>query len=197
WPIAGLHVLAKLLIAAAFLISSLPLILASESLTTANLLLYFLSFLIFFPLVLITSFITIYAAAAMVIDRLSFSKSVRKAWSLFHQNWLISLETALILFGVTVLVNLLLALCILLFTIPALLMLGAALVVGSSALVSLVITFFMIGIVILVIFFGAGLTTFSLASWTLLYLRLSRQGAVAKLLRLFQFLPRLIGQVLK
>ncbi|MDP3985182.1 MAG: hypothetical protein Q8P82_00300 [bacterium] len=183
WRLVVLHVVAKLVLAAAFLLTSLPLLLATQTSNYQTAALYFGAFLIFFPLMLIVSFLTIYAACAIVLDRKPLLKAVETAWEIFAKHWLISLETALLVFAVSILGGIIVTLAALLLILPATLILAAAFFTGSTAVAGVVIAFYLIGIILLAVLGGSIITTFQLTTWTLLYRHISARGAVAKLVR--------------
>ena len=68
-------------------------------------LLFVFLFLIFVPVVVIISFVAKYAICYVVIKGYSLKKALAKAWKLFLDNWIISLEMSLTLlllsFGVS------------------------------------------------------------------------------------------------
>lgn len=192
WRLVGLHVLSKLLLAALFLMTSLPLFLVVHQATYRNALLYFISFIIFFPLVLIVSFMTIYAVCGIVLRGERALQAFHTAWDLFRRHWLISIETTLVLFVVNLLAGLVLLVFALLLSIPVSLLAVGAFVVGSQ---QLFVGVFMVAIILLVLaalFIGSIVTTLQLATWTLLYGRLRRRGALAKLTRILRAIPKFI-----
>lgn len=192
WQIAFIHVISKLLLAALFMVTSLPLILVAAEATYQNLALYFISFLIFFPLALIVSFMTIYAVCAMVISKQRFSDAIHTAWHLFRKHWLISIETALILLVVSLAGGVAIALIALILAVPVSLLIVSAFIVGSTTTFGVVAT---VGVLVLVLFalaVGAIVTTFEIVTWTLLYERLARRGGVAKLVRILRGIPKFI-----
>lgn len=192
WRIAGYHVIAKLVLGLGFLLTSLPLILVSVETTWTNTIIYFVSFLIFFPLVLIVSFLTIYTVCAAVIHNLGFYEAIVSAWSVLHKHWIISLETALLLFGVTFLATILVGMAAMLLLIPFSLLLMAAVLSGSAALTAVIFTIFIIILAGMALLVGSVITTFQLITWTQLFIRLEKKGGVAKVVRLFTALPHFI-----
>lgn len=192
WRIAGFHVIAKLVLAIGFLLTSLPLILVSLETTWTNTIVYFISFLIFFPVVLIVSFLTIYTVCAAVIHNLKFWKAIASAWNVLHKHWIVSLETALILFGVTFLATILVGIAAAFLMIPFSLLLMAAVLSGSVALTATIFTIFIIILAAIALLVGSVITTFQLITWTQLFLRLEKKGAVAKVIRFFSALPALL-----
>lgn len=195
WKIIGIHVLSRLLLAALFIVITLPLFLVAQQTDAATYTLAFLAFVIFVPIALIVSFMTIYAVAGMVVNREPFWESVHAAWYLTRHHFLVSLETAFILFLVNIAGGILVVLFALLLAFPVSLLSMGALVTGSGniiialAVISLVLVF---GLVLLV---GAIISTFQITTWILLYKRFAKGGAVSKLLRIAHAIPRYLKAV--
>lgn len=194
WQVVMIHVVSRLTIGVGFLLASLPLLLAVETATARNALLSVISFALAFVLVLTISFMTVFVVAAVVIDRESLSDALMTAGNLFRRHWIICIETALILFAVNVIVSIALALIVMLISVPATLLLIAGIVAASSPFTTLVITLFLGSMVALILFSGSLLTTFTLATWTLLYMRLRRHGATAKFVRVLHAIPHLLSR---
>ncbi|MFA5024578.1 MAG: hypothetical protein WC523_06525 [Patescibacteria group bacterium] len=178
WPVLGLNILIRILVNFAFFIISLPLIFVMSSDATVLKVVYTILFVIFIPLAVSLSLMLKYAIAYKVLEKKSFIVSIENGWKLFIKNWLISLEMAIILFIINFLVGLgiLLVLAILLFP---LFFLGIA-----YQIYWLMVLMVLLGLII-IIFVGSGLTTFQIATWTNLFIRLKEKGGLAKLERLF------------
>jgi len=179
WPVLGLNVLVKILIYFVVFIVGLPLLFMVISNASILFALYIIIFIIFIPIAMSLSLLVKYAIAYKVIENKSLVVSLEKGTKLFRDNWLVSLEMAIILF----LLNFLfsgLALIILALLLLPLFLLGL-----MFNLLWLVILSLFLAIAVVVIF-GSVLTTFQTASWTNLFLRLKEKGGLAKLERLFQ-----------
>ena len=178
WSVLGLDLTVKILTAAIFFIVSLPLLFMVIKQTAWLAILYVILFVIFVPLSVSLGLMINYAINYRVLDNYSFIKSLEKAWKLFIDNWLVSLEIGLILFLINFAASLTLIILMSLFLLP-LLMLG--LLLNLNWLVSI-----LIALILLILFLlGAILTTFQISSWTALFLRLKNKGVIAKLERLF------------
>lgn len=179
WPVLGLNITIKILICFIFLIVGLPLLFMVISDTGALAVIYTILFAIFIPIATGLALIIKYAIAYQVLENKSFVSSLEYAEKLFRKNWLISLEMAVILFIINFLASGLLLLAISLLLLP-LLLLGA--VFNMGWLIFLVILL----AIILIVVVGSFLTTFQIASWTGLFLRLKEKGGLAKLERIFR-----------
>lgn len=133
---------------------------------------------------IVLSFLGIYAAAFVVLEKQSLVQSIKGAVRLFIRNWLVSLESAVLLYliniavGIAALIGLFVLAVpfVLLFIILALLKLagGVWFILIPAALIY----------VALVIAAGSVLVAFQYAYWTLLFLRIRDGSALAKILRL-------------
>lgn len=191
WRIAGLIVLSKLVLAALFLLISLPLLLVFQSTTTSHVLLYMILFLIFFPIVLVVSFMTIYALCAVALDKKHFFPAIEESWYLFRQHWLVSLETAVILFLVGIVGAAVMIITSYIISIPFFLLMTVSVLAGSKILFTSVVITALILVAMIVIVVGSMVTTFQLITWSLLYKRLQRAEAIPKLVRFLRRIPKL------
>lgn len=179
WPVLGLNILIKACICLAYFIASLPLLFLVASDNYIFVIVYTILFTIFVPVAVSLSLIIKYAISYCVLEDYSLVKSIEKGWKLFKNNWLISLEVALILFFISFLASFvaLLILFILLFPIFW--------VSLSFSIVWLSIAILIIGL-IFIIAFGSMITSFQVAAWTNLYLQLKENKGIAKLERIFK-----------
>lgn len=179
-PLLLVNVLSRLAVMAFFylLLSLTVLYLADANIW--SILAYLAGFVTLVPLTLIVGFITIYAACYITLQRMPFVAAVETAIALFRRYWLISLETAFMLFAV----NFLAAIGIGLVMGAA----GVALipfVLGASLLgsgVALAIVTALAGAVAVVFLaaIGAGLAAFQYAVWVHLFTKLHQRGHDAK-----------------
>lgn len=185
WKILGLNVLAKGLIFGFLLLIGIPasLILENTGSLGQNLLLYFVTFVIFTALALIVSMLAIYASAFIVIKNSKFFEAVKASWTLFIKNWLISLEMALILFLISLGVGIILIFATALIAAPfGLLLIGLHYLNLQFAFSLISITAFLFWF-FLIILVGAILVAFQFTAWTLLFLELTKKRLLSKLLR--------------
>lgn len=184
-PLFILNLVSRFAIASSFylILSLMLLLLAKATLFTS--LLYLVAFLILMPLTVVIGFITIYAAAYVVLDRKGIIDAVETALALFRKYWLISLEAAIILFAINIVVSLGIGV---IFSILAVMLLplivGASLVGANVGLWAALVLAAMAAVAALVIV-GAGLVAFQYAVWTLLFMRLhvKDHGGLPKLVR--------------
>lgn len=180
--IAKKALLVALLVGLNFLILNLPALVGASSdllliaVVTVGLL-----------LALMIATVGIFAAGYIVESELSFFESVGKAFVLFGQHVLVSLELSLILLAIQMLVVLLFILSTTWFLLPfaAFAMLG-----GLSHTMSLV----MIGMLLsFALFFsfaalvGGLLNAFSVATWMHLFMKMHHEGVRSRIMHFFRF----------
>lgn len=190
-PLLVLNVLSRLAVMAFFylLLSLTVLYLADANIWSV--LAYLAGFILLIPLTLIIGFVTLYAACYITLQRMPFVAAVETAIALFRKYWLISLETAFVLFGV----NFLAAIGIGLVMGAA----GVALipfVLGASLLgngIALAIVTALAGAVAVAFLalVGSGLAAFQYAVWVHLFTKLHQRGHDARP-RLARWFDRLL-----
>jgi len=183
WSLLGINALLKLAIVLLVVFTSFPLVLLLGKSALLNALLYLTSFVIFLPLAIIIYFVAILASCYLVLRNKRFTESIHFAWVLFKRNWLICLELGFLLFIVGFLVGLAVVLIFLIASIPVVLLLLAALALGSEVASLLVIALAVMILVALVILSGAFVVTFQYTSWVMLFERLTTKGGVSRLVR--------------
>lgn len=142
-------------------------------------------FVIFIALALSISFVAKYAIGFIVVRNKKAIDSIKLAFDLFVNHWIISLELAFMLLGINFVVGLLTSFIVLVIAIPfyffAMLFLKVGVVYGAWFIIGLAgVT--LIGLITIM---GSLLTTFQITSWTGLYLELIRRTeSRSKILRI-------------
>jgi len=177
WPILGFNVLAKVIISLILVAVSLPLILLTLVGAPYLALIYTFTFLILVPIAVSCALILKYAIAFQVLEKGDFFSSLKKAWQLFIDSWLISLEMGILLFIISFLFGFIILIFLALVVFPYFIF---ALSYGLTWLIIL------LGLLtlIIVILSGSFITTFQIATWTNLFLELRGGKGEAKLERL-------------
>ncbi|KKU13210.1 MAG: hypothetical protein UX17_C0024G0006 [Parcubacteria group bacterium GW2011_GWC2_45_7] len=133
---------------------------------------------------LILSFLGIYASASVVLQGEKFLAAIKKSLQLFSRFWLVSIELALILYLVTLVLGIALIVAGLILGIPLLLLYVIVMLLQIPAGIWIVLVPAAVVYIALLIIVGSAFATFHMSAWTLLFMRLSREGAVAKVVRL-------------
>ena len=179
WPVLSLNIANSLIISLCLLIISLPLAFLLITDSSAISLTYSILFILFVPIALAIALIMKYAIASQVLEDRSFIASIEKAWKMFHKNWLVSLEMAIMLFLINFIVGILTLIVVSLFFVP-LLLLSLQLYAPILMALSLIL------IIAIMIIAASILNTFQISAWTSLYLHLQQKRGISKLERLFK-----------
>lgn len=169
WRLTGLHVLFQLAIYGSLLIIGAPLLslFLVQGSEITGVIFSFISYIILLPISIIIYFILLYASIYTVINKTSVWKSAVDAWHLFRQNWIVSLEFALILFVINIVIGFLL---VLLLALPAVIIVQSQVAITTYSIWSLVLM-----LVVFLLVSGV-LTTFQFASTVLFVKRIARQS---------------------
>ncbi|MHB8831462.1 MAG: hypothetical protein ACYC44_05115 [Patescibacteria group bacterium] len=148
---------------------------------------YLVSFIVFFALALVLSILQVYALNAMILQGAPLAQAFGRAWLVFKQHWLVTIETAL-LQAVVVLLSTIVALVIFMFLcLPPAILYILAIFRQNFALFQLSSGVF-IGLTFLFLAMFTGFTvTFQYALWTLMFRKFGEGGVVAKIHRIFRF----------
>lgn len=153
--------------------------------TAMTLLLFILAFIIFISLSLIVAFIIKYAICYVVLRKQGWFEAIKSAVNLFFANWVVSLEMALTLFAIDILVKAIFLSIVLLVTAPILMLGILTLFLNLKVSFWLTIIVPILILVVLILIIVGGLTVFQYSSWTLLFMRLAgKKTVVSKLARL-------------
>ena len=152
-------------------------------------------FFIFTPIGVISSFLTKYALCYLIIGKKHINEAILKSFILFRDNWLITLENAILLYALNI--------------IFAVLMLTLGLIISFPALTGLSLAFYpqilkvgyMVTIIALILIpigllTGSLLAVFQYSVWTKLFLEIKgRKKILSKLARTAAALPKKLGLV--
>lgn len=186
WPIAAINIIMKLAILLLFTIISLTLIVLYP-LGTYGLVAYYVLFVIFILAVFIISLILKYQLYYVILEDQSLSAALKSAWSLYKRNWLISLETSVLLFSVYIIVTFFtLLIGVFLLAVPLVL---AQYYNLPTIIPALVILLSIVAIIILSLVIGSIVMTFQWSVWTLLFRRINASPEDSKIVRAVNALP--------
>jgi len=135
-------------------------------------------FVLFVCIIVIISFVVNYSIAYIVLKGKKLKEAILAGFNLFKNNWLISVEMALLLFVVDFFVSII---GLFVFTVVIKIPFDFMAIVSGSF--GIFVTGSML-IALSVAFVGAVLTAFRISAWTDLFMVLTSQGATPKLLRI-------------
>ncbi|MEA3272941.1 MAG: hypothetical protein U9P90_04735 [Patescibacteria group bacterium] len=195
--ILGLNLGAKIIIFLLLLLVGLPVVLLAGQNTAWSNVFYFLAFLVSIPLSLVVLFVMLYAVAGIMVKKLPLWIAIKDGLQILKKHWLISLEMALILLGLSVGLGLVVSIALLILSVPFL-VLGIALnflvgEVGLTVIITLALIIFLFTVIVL----GSAFTAFQLTSWTILYMKLSDKGAISAIVRTLKGIPEQLKKLKK
>jgi hypothetical protein len=183
WPILWLNVLQRLATTGAAIIIAVPLL--ALYLTHGQdiwvTLLGVLTFIILIPFAFIVGFLLQYASCFAALRKQKIGKAIKSAWQLFAKHWLASIEMAIVLFLIFVVIIVIFGL--LLF--PPILNLfladstGTIIGLGNYLTASIVIT------LILLFLFSGVFWSFQFVATTIFFLKLEEGSVVSRMVRWF------------
>lgn len=185
-PLFSVAALFQILILAVSRLVNIPLDLIAQGQASQNLVALFPLFFIVAAIIsLVLSFLATYSFAYILLKKKNFLEAVAASWRLFQSHWLVSLELSLIIFGLTFLLGAIgLAGTVAIFAPVLFISLFSQAVelvaLGWFAAVVGMLLFALLMLLLVTLFF-----TFQTACFTLLFLRLEKEGAVSKAARIF------------
>ena len=143
------------------------------------------SFVILVPIAIIISFIIKYALAFVVLKDQRAGEAFKSGWKLFWNNWLISIEMAIILFVFTMIAGLAMFLLVSIVALPFILLTFLfilASLAGATEIIVIIGSLLALAVIFLV---GSFVGAFQWSAWTLLFQRLTKGKELSKLVKIF------------
>lgn len=183
WPVVALNALALSTIWILRFLAAFPLFLALDRSSSSIWLLYVVSFLVFIAISFIVSIVQIFALNALVLQGAPVGDAIVRGYMLFKKNWVVTVETALLLLVIAIGIGTLFLGVYLILLVPMFAAVVSAALLQSEILLygamGLGLALFFIGIFVVTSF----LTQFQYATWTFLYRKLGEGGVLPKLHR--------------
>ncbi len=193
WKLFIIYILTKISAIVLLFAVSIPLYLLMNNSSLIYLILYIILFVILAALVLIISFLAVYASIFTVVENYKIGASIKSAIRLFKNNWLISIETAILLLAVNIILGIIFALFTTLLSIPFSFLFMAAEYLSTEIIILGIMLLMSLIFFTAVIAFSAFISTFQLGSWVILFEKL-KKGQESKLERMarsaYQFVKK-------
>lgn len=185
WKFLGVIVLGKLVLALVFVIFGLPLAWAyiSTSSSVWQIIFTIIAFIILIPLAIIISFLVKYAEIFIITEKENILSAINCAWKVFKKNWIVSIEMAILVFLITLVVGVALFLAVILLAIPVSLLFYVFYLLNVKGILMLGITVALALFILLVLWIGAMLSVFRATAWVILVDRLNNGVVLPKLMR--------------
>jgi hypothetical protein len=186
WHLLIFNLLGQILIFILLFLAGLPVFLNIGGERGVGYLFSFISFLVFVPLALVVSFVMIYGLNYIVLKKADIREAFHESFSLFKNFWLQSLEFALIILGLNLLLVLAFGFIFLSLFLPFLILgSGLFLLFGVIGLWINVIILISLCFIVFVLV-GSIFAAFQMVAWTLFYLKISKGKFPSKLFRILE-----------
>lgn len=197
WPVLTLNIIMALVALAFLIVVTLPfliLVFKPEISAAVASLFVAIPLVIFFPLGVIITFIARYGVIFVVNKDRSVRAAISEASSMLRRHWLESIEMAILLWAIYIVLGLVLSLIARWFLMPLLVYvfgLFANTYVGLEVLVQVVITGGLAIYMLIMLWVAAVMNVFENSCWLFLFERLDSDEMESKTVRLFHsaFLP--------
>ncbi|HNX10631.1 MAG TPA: hypothetical protein PKI61_00620 [bacterium] len=183
WPVFGYNLISKVLVNVAITLVSLPLLFPLVNRFAVNTI-YLILFIIFIPVAICISWVIKYAIAFLVLKNEKFSVALVQGWRLFRKNWLITVESGLLLFAVNFLATFAVLLACLVVAIPFIILAAAFLYLFSVSAFWVMVILGFLTLTVFVVICGSLLTTFQTVAWTDIFMKLNSGLGKSKMERL-------------
>ncbi len=187
WPLFFINIFKKLFICALGLTVSWGAVNALIGNVTAwDLVLFLLLFVIAALVGMVLSFLVIYIAGYVVVEKYPLSWAIASAWKMFIKHWLVSVEVGAIILVLNVVVGIIALLGFFIFFLPTLITWFIAILGASSALWIIGLVIGALLFVLFIIFLGSVFTVFTTSVWTYLFMKMHRVGIMSKIAHIFK-----------
>ncbi len=189
WQLFGINIVYRLLYLMIMALIVMPLIyMALISGPGGSILYAFIGYFIVVPIVVIFDLVVRYALMYVMIYRMTISAAFKNAWLLFATNWVISLETSLVVMATLFLAFLLMSLVLLPVLAFFLTMFGAFIALSTAAFQIFIIAIILLLFVIVALFVSL-FTTLQMSIWVGVFRKLTTGEHHSKIHRLARHMP--------
>ncbi len=189
WQLFGINLVYRLLYLMVMAFIIMPLIyLALVSGPGGDLLYALISYFIFIPLVIIFDLVVRYALMYLMIYNMSIKESFKNAWLLFWTNWVISIETSLVIMATLFIAFLVMSLVLLPILAFFFTMFGTFIALSTAALQIFVLTVVVLLLLIVALFVSL-FTTVQMSIWVGVFRKITTGEHHSKIHRLVRHIP--------
>ncbi len=186
WPVIALNALSLMTLWILRFLAAFALALVLGIGSTASWYIYQLSYILFLGLSFVVAIVQIFALNALILQGAPIGEAIVRGYELFKKHWLITLETALLLFVSVSLLTVAFGFLAAVLFVPFTVSVVASAVLGSNGLFHVLMGGGFALLMLGAFSIAAFVTQVQYATWTLLYRRLGEGGVVPKLHRLYR-----------
>lgn len=186
WPIFVLNLLVLFVLWATRSALAVTLSMTADAGTIGSYFLYLAAFTVFAAVAITAVIIQIFALQAMILQGATLIQSLERAGRALQGHWVIAVETALLLFLISLIAGFLFTAATLAFMVPLFLIIMLGSMLGINNFIGIVMPVGVALFVAALLVLGAYLITLQYATWVNLYRRLGEGGALPKLHRWYR-----------
>jgi len=188
WRLLGINLLAKFLTGAAILFTGVNLFTLLTEGTIGDGFYYVFSFMVFLAISVAVSIVAVFASMYGLLGNEPFGRAVSRGYRLFVDHWLVSLEMAVLILAVNLVIGLASVLVLAVLAVPAIFLFMLASVAQSTALLVTVATLFAALLFAAIVIYGSFMTAFQISGWTRLWSEMNEGKPRSKLQRVADWL---------
>ncbi len=182
WKLLSIHIVRKLVVFVTMAVVGFALVNGMVDATLSDLFLFIMLFVLSVLVAMVVSFVSVYAALYIVIEEYPPMAALHKAWRLFMDHRIVSLEVGLIVLAADVVVSVLLLAFFSVILVPTIYLWSSVIMLLSMPLFVLSIGIIATMMLLLIAFVGSGMTVFTTALWSYLFMRMHKEGIVSRVL---------------
>lgn len=154
--------------------------------TTWDLVLFLLLFILAAAVGMVLSFLIIYVAGYVVVEKYPLSWAIPAAWKMFIKHWLVSIEAGVIILVLNIAVGIIALVGFFVLFFPAIITWFVAMLGANSILLVIGFVVGALLFVLFIMFLGAIFTVFTTSVWTYLFMKMHRGGIISRILHVFK-----------
>ncbi len=185
WRLLSLNIAKKAVIMGLAFIVSIATINVLHTGGTWDVVVFFILFVLSMVIGLVISFLAVYAAGYVVVEEYSFTDSLKSAWRLFLDHWLVSIEVGLIIFAFNLVLILVLLAGLFTLLLHAVLLVGITVSTGILGIFNAGLFIEFIVFVGFIMFVASLFTVFSTTAWTYLFMKMHKHGIKSRIVHIF------------
>ncbi len=184
WPVLVLNILALSVLWATRALIGMALSFVVLNTTSFAYLFYLLAFVVFVVISIAAVIIQLFALNAMILQGATLAQGIERGYHLMKRHWVITAETAAILFLISIGSWILVIAVNMLLSIPLFMLLITAVYLKSTILYWVTLYATIAAFILITLAVGGFVVALHYAAWTLMYRRLGEGGVLPKLHRL-------------
>ncbi len=134
----------------------------------------------------VLSFWSIYAAGYVVVEEYGLSKSIKSAWKLFLEHWLVSMEVGLVVLLLNVLAAIAVIIGFFVLFLPTVLLWFVSVLTANAALYIVGMFVGLLLFTAFIVLLGSFFTVYTTSVWTYLFMKMHKSGILSGIVAVFK-----------